>query len=55
MKKNYPVMYVFCHIHCLALKNIFDYLMVFGVGLGIVCLLCSSFFAGTNQKTSKAQ
>jgi hypothetical protein len=39
----------------LALKNIFDYSMIVGVGLGTVFLLCSAFFAGKNQKTPKAQ
>ncbi len=39
----------------LALKNIFDYSMIVGFGLGTVFLLCSVFYVGRNQKDSKAQ
>jgi hypothetical protein len=59
MKKNYTVMFLMFFVASiaggLAFKNSFDYSMVVGVGLGVVFLLCSAFFAGNNQKTSKAQ
>ncbi|SFA85880.1 MULTISPECIES: hypothetical protein [unclassified Bacillus (in: firmicutes)] len=59
MKKNYTVAFVMLFVASItsgfALKNVFDYSMIVGFGLGIVFLLCSVFFAGRSQKDSKAQ
>lgn len=59
MKKNYTVMFLMLFVASiaggLALKNLFDYSMIVGVGLGTVFLLCSAFFAGKKQRASKAQ
>ncbi|WHY69603.1 hypothetical protein [Neobacillus sp. SuZ13] len=59
MKKNYTVMFLMFFVASIAggvvLKNIFDYSMIVGVGLGTVVLLCSAFFAGKKQKIPKAQ
>ncbi|MBI0581216.1 hypothetical protein IEC97_28285 [Neobacillus cucumis] len=59
MKKNYTVMFLMFFVALitggLALKNIFDFSMIVGVGLGTVFLLCAVFFAGENQRTQKAQ
>lgn len=59
MKKNYILIFLMFFVASiaggLALKNIFDYSMIVGAGLGTVFLLCSAFFAGKNQKTPKAQ
>ncbi|MBP0727356.1 hypothetical protein J5Y03_19635 [Bacillus sp. RG28] len=58
MKKNYTLMFLMFFVASiaggLALKSIFDYSMLVGVGLGSVFLLCSAFFAGKSQKTPKA-
>lgn len=57
MKKNYTVGFIMLFVASiaggLALNNVFDYSMIFGVGLGVVFLLSSAFFAGnsTNSKT----
>ncbi|MGE6415543.1 hypothetical protein ACQKDD_15360 [Planococcus kocurii] len=59
MKKNYTVMFLMFFVASimggLALKNIFDYSVVAGFGLGTVFLLCSVFFAVKNQNTPKTQ
>ncbi|OIK14319.1 hypothetical protein [Bacillus sp. MUM 13] len=59
MKNNYTVAFLMLFVASiaggLALKNVFDYSMIVGVGLGTVFLLCSTFFAGKSQKNSKAQ
>ena len=39
----------------LALKNVFEYAMLVGIGLGVVFLLCSAYFAGKNNKNSESQ
>ncbi|MGE7841405.1 hypothetical protein ACQKNX_11475 [Lysinibacillus sp. NPDC093712] len=58
MKNNYTVMFLMFFVASitggLALKNILDYSMVLGFGLGTVFLLFSVFFAVKNQNTPKA-
>lgn len=55
MKKNYTVIFLMLFVASiaggLALKNIMDNSMIVGVGLGIVFLLCSAFFAGEKEKS----
>lgn len=59
MKKNYTVMFLMFFAASitggLALKKTLEYSMTVGAGLGIIFLLCSAYFAGKNQKTSKTQ
>ncbi|MEH7108848.1 hypothetical protein [Bacillus sp. JJ1764] len=59
MKNNYTVMFLMFFVASiasgLALKNIFEYSMVVGVGLGTVFLLCSAFSVGKNKENPKAQ
>lgn len=59
MKKNYTVLFLMLFVASiaggLALKNIFEYSMIAGVGLATIFLLCSAFFAGRSQKNSRTQ
>lgn len=59
MKKNYTVLFLMLFVSSiaggLALKDFFEYSMIVGVGLGTVFLLCSAFFAGKTEKSSKAR
>ncbi|UFU00076.1 hypothetical protein KO561_03680 [Radiobacillus kanasensis] len=59
MKKNYTVMFIMLFVASiaggLALKNLFEYSMLIGFGLGVIFLLCSAYFAGKNKKDSKSQ
>ncbi|WP_338779655.1 hypothetical protein [Metabacillus sp. FJAT-52054] len=53
MKKNYTVAFIMLFVASIAsgfaLKSVFSYSMIVGVGLGIVFLLCSVFLAGKSQ------
>ena len=56
MKKNYTVMFIMLFVASiaggLALKNVFEYAMIIGFGLGIIFLLWTAYFAGKNKKDS---
>lgn len=59
MNKNYTVVFLMFFVASiaggLALKNVFDYSMIVGAGLGTISLLCSTFSAGKNYKDTKTQ
>jgi hypothetical protein len=59
MKKNYTVLFLFLFIASitggLALKNVLEYSMIVGVGLGIIFLVCSIYFVGKSQKKINAR
>jgi hypothetical protein len=56
MKKNYTVLFILLFVASIAsgmaLKNIFDYSMMIGVGLAMVFLLAAGFFLGKNKENS---
>ena len=55
VKKNYTTMFLLLFVASisggLALKNVYDYSMLAGVGLGLTFLLCA--FIAINKKPSK--
>ena len=59
MKKNYTVLFLMFYAASImggfAFKNIFDFSMVVGFGLGTVFLLSAVFFALKKQNFSQAQ
>jgi len=59
MTKNYTVVFLMLFVALiaggLALKNVFEYSMLVGAGLGTVSLLFSVFFAGKRYKETKPQ
>lgn len=54
MKNKYTVLFLLLFIFSitagLALKNIFEFSMIFGVGIGLIFLTCSIYFIGKSQK-----
>ncbi|WP_257347603.1 hypothetical protein [Pseudalkalibacillus decolorationis] len=54
MKRNYTVAFLMLFVSSiaggLALKDILDYSMMFGVSLAVVSLLCAAFFAGKQSQ-----
>ncbi len=54
MKNKYTVLFLFLFITSitrgLVLKNVQEYSMIVGVGLGLIFLRCSFFFLGKSQK-----
>ncbi|WP_201741316.1 hypothetical protein [Pradoshia eiseniae] len=55
VKKNYSTMFLLLFVASisggLALKNVYDYSMLAGVGIGLIFLLCA--FIAINKKPSK--
>ncbi|MGX1191592.1 hypothetical protein [Metabacillus sp. SLBN-84] len=59
MKKNYTVMFIMLFTASItggmAAKGLFEYSVIVGWGLGILFLLCASYFAVKNEKKSGSQ
>ena len=58
MKKNYTVLFILLFVASIAggmaLKNIFDYSMIIGVGLAMVFLLAAAFSLGKKNKENSS-
>jgi amino acid transporter len=59
MKNNYTVLFIFLFIASIAggisLKNIFNYSMIFGVGLAMIFLFAASFSLGQKNRENNSQ
>ena len=58
MKKNYTVLFILLFVASIAggmaLKNIFDYSMIIGVGLAMVFLLAAAFSLAIKNKENSS-
>jgi amino acid transporter len=58
MKKNYTILFVLLFVASIAggmaLKNIFDYSMIIGVGLAMIFLLAAAFSLGKKNRENRA-
>ncbi|WP_456363726.1 hypothetical protein [Priestia aryabhattai] len=59
MTRNYTVVFLMLFVALiaggLALKDVFEYSMLVGAGLGTVALLCSVFYASKRYNETKSQ
>jgi hypothetical protein len=58
MKKNYTVLFILLFVASItggmALKNIFDYSMIIGVGLATILLLATAFSLGKKNRENRS-
>jgi amino acid transporter len=58
MEKNYTVLFIFLFIASIgggmALKNIFNYSMIFGVGLAMIFLFAAAFSLGKKNRENNS-
>lgn len=57
-KKNYTVLFILLFVASIAggmaLKNIFDYTMIIGIGLATIFLLAAAFSLGIKNRENKS-